>query len=270
MRRSKVLWNRESFVTNTPSIEVLMQNIDKIVMGLEFLQAGAGAPTLATIVPFSTLIKLTVGGEVVTLIRSDDLWVLNHIWGNIPFFLLPAGDNQAGQLVNLKLPVELTTDKTVRISLKDDTPATIDTETLTVTVKGRDKLYNARSVSLKAVSGTVASTFKEVDMSNAGKSLIGLLAYLTTIPVVDAGTPSHDATIGELKVLIKRDEKAHFTLDDMDIPPFNTEETTGLGVADNYRFLDFKDEPYPADKLKISVVAWGTLTDAFRLVGIYR
>lgn len=266
MRREKVIVPNETFTSALKSTEIDAHNIDRLVFGLQFLQNGASAPTLATLIPSFNDIKITVGGEVVTLVRSDDLYVLNKILGIHPFELLPGGDNEIGHLLNLHVPLELTTDKTVKVSCSDNTPATIDTETLTVVARYRDKAYNHRPLCLQYITQNTAIAWKEFDFANAGKVLLGLLIYNTTIPT----TSARDITIAELKLLVNRDEKLHTSYQAMDFPPFNAEETTGLGVADNYRWLDLRDDPVPADKLKIAVKSLASATDAFRALGMYR
>lgn len=267
MRREKILENQMSFIADTKSIEVHAQNIDSILFGLQFLEAGVTPPTLATIIPSLNDIKLTVGGEVVSLVRSDDLFILNKIWGITPMELIPTADNEFGHLMNLHLPVELTTDKTVLVSAKDNTPATIDTELLTVSVRYRNKPYNGKPLCLQYISGNTATSFKEASMALAGKSLLEMLIFNTTIPVV--GT-SHEMTVAELKLLVKRSEVSHIHYASMECVPYNAEETTGLGVADNYRYVNFRDDPIPASNLKVALKSYSAATDAFRILGVYR
>ena len=266
MKKSKLLKNRASYTTSTESIRVVAQNIDYLKIGIDFLQNGSTAPTLATLLTHTSDIKLTVGGEVEDLVRFQDLYVLNVLWHREPFYLLPAGDNQVGMINDVMLPVKLTTDKQVYVELAYAGLATIDTEKLTLAVIYGDKAFGNRPIAFQYITGNTATSFAEYDMSKAGRRLVGLLVYNTTIPT----TSALDATVGELKILVKRNEVAHIHFEDMDSIPVDVEDTTISGIMSKYRYIDLSDDPIPADDLKVAVKSLASATDAFRIVGVYQ
>jgi hypothetical protein len=266
MKKCKLLKNRASYTTSTESIRVVAQNIDCLKIGLAYDQNGATPPTLATLLTHTGDIKLTVGGEVEDLVKFQDLYVLNVLWHREPMYLITAGDNQHGMLNDVMLPVKLTTDKQVYVELAYSGLATVDTEKLTLAVIYGDKAFGARPISFQYITGNTATSFAEYDMSKAGRRLVGLLIYNTTIPT----TSTFDATIGELKILVKRSEVAHIHFENMDCISVQPEDTTQCGIVDNYRYIDLSDEPIPADDLKVAVKDIASATDAFRIVGVYQ
>ena len=267
MRRSKVIVNREAYIASTKSLEVEAQNIDKLVIGVDFLQNGATPPTLAQLLAHTKEVKVSLGGEIFTLVRFDDLFALNYLLlDHKPFYLLPVADTNVGLLSDVVLPVELTSDKVVKTALEYTGHATVTTEKLSLSVKYRNKAYNSRPICIQSVSGNTKTTFGEHDISLSGKTLLALLIYNTTIPTVT----TFDATVAELKMLLKRDEKSHFVYNNIkDGKNWEVENTVIDGILANYRLLDFRDDPYPADSLKVAVKSL-VATDAFRLVGVYR
>lgn len=267
MRKSKVLKNRATYTSSTESIKVTVNNLKEIMFGLQYLQNGATAPTLATILTHTNTVKIIVQGEVVSLIRFDDLWALNKFMGYYPFHLVPAGDNQYGCLFGVHVPVELTTDKDIYLELAYTGLATVDNEKLSLSAVYGDKPYSPNPLCMRYITGNTATSFSEFDMSVAGKKLVALLIWNTTIPVV--GT-SADMTVGELKLLVKREEKFHMQGDDMVTAPVDTEDVLALGVLDNYRYIDLAEDPVPADDLKVAVKSQSAATDAFRIIGVYR
>jgi hypothetical protein len=101
-------------------------------------------------------------------------------------------------------------------------------------------------------------------MSKAGRKLIGLLIYNTTIPT----TSAYDATVGELKVLVKRSEVMHKHFNEMALLN-EVDDATMYAIVKNYRYIDFSNDPIPADDLKVAVKSLASATDAFRIVGVY-
>jgi hypothetical protein len=207
---------------------------------------------------------LTVGGEVQDLVRLQDLFVYDLYALIKPEYRLPAGDSQYGQLVNVLLPVKLTTDKEVYLELTYVGHSTIKNEKLTIGVEFGDVPFPPRPIAFQYISGNTSPSFVEFDMSKAGRKLIGLLIYNTTIPT----TSAYDATVGELKVLVKRSEVMHKHFNEM----FNViepDDTTMYAVTKYYRFIDLSSDPIPADDLKVAVKSLASATDAFRILGIY-
>jgi len=268
MRREKILLNRESYTASPASQKVNVTNLDRLEFGIDFLEAGATPPTLAQLIAHTTDIKLTVGGEIETLVRIDDLYALNYIlYGHKPFYLLPTADNEIGMLNDLWLPVELTTDLSMTVDLTYAGHATIDTEKIVLVAKHRDKPYPHRPLSLTYVTVATATSLKEIDFEKSGRSLEGLLIFNTTIPTVSA----YDATVGELKILLKRKEIYHTHFNTMKgILNHDVEDTAIGAILDNYAYCDFRDDPIPADDLKLAIKSISSATDNARLIGLFR
>lgn len=267
MEHSDIVKNRWAYTASTPNIKIDAQNIKELVMSLDFLQSGATPPTLADLLGHTTDIKLTIGGEVHTLVRLDDLFVLNHLWlnpKNKPFYLLPAADTNVGTFEGLKLPVCLTTDKPVNVALTYVGHATVTTEKLTLEARYRDRPFNAKAYSFQYITDNIATSYKNFDFDQSGKMLEAILLYMTTIPTVT----SLDATIGELKLLHKTKEKYHTNIL-TNRGSFHPELTTIGGILDNYVLIKLP-EKYPADSLKLRMKSLASATDAFRAIGIYR
>jgi len=265
-----MLKNAFSYSASTESIKVVAQNIEGIEIGFKMLGTGTTASTLATTIAHSSAVKLTVGGEIETLITHADLFVLDYILYDIlnkgfkPAYLMTTTtDNTYGFLTTF-LPVELTTDKEVYLNIDYTGVANADTFWLDIKVVYGDKPFPAKPIALRYITFNAATNFSEYDMSVAGKRLIGLLVFGTTIPATTTDTYS----VSELKILVKREEKAHMTWLSMMPIPIETEDTVAWAIADNYRFFDCHDDPIPADDLKISTKSI-TATDAVRVIGLY-
>ena len=261
----KVIKNRATFTADTDDMPVDVPNLKELVFGFDMVQNGATPPTLAQLIAHTNEVKVTVGGEVTTLVKMADLFVLNHLWlKHRPFYIIGANDGEIVTLENVKLPLEVTTDKEIKCKLSYTGHATVDTEVLTLIARFKEKAYSRRPFNFKYITGTIATTEKEWDIAEAGKTLLGLLFYMTTIP-----TTSLDSTIGELKILQKRTEKYHRHILTMRGREFEPEDTTIGGILDNYALLKLP-EPYPADSLKLRMKSLVSAVDAFRAIGIYR
>jgi len=271
LKRGKLLKNAMSYTASSGSIKVVAQHIKNIRIGFGMLGTGTTATTLANAIAHSSAVKLTVGGEVVTLIRHDDLFVLNYIfkkWGMCeePAWLMTTTTDNTYGFMSTILPVQLTTDKTVYIELEYTGVTDTDTGTLDLFVEYGDKPFNGKPICLKYVSATATTAFAEHDLSVSGKKLIGLLVFGTTIPVTTTKTFS----VSELKILVKRSEVLHTQWYCMDTPRGTDVEDSVLElILENYRFIDLLDDPIPADDLKVAIKSI-TATDAVRLIGIYK
>jgi len=273
MKRAKLLKNQAGYTSSTDSIKMVANNIEGVSIGYRGLQNTTTAPTLANLIGHSSAIKLTVGGEVETLVRHDDLYVLNHVFAQKglcakPYYVLGGGDNYPAPLKTF-LPIQLTTDKEVYIQLDYSGVTNVDGDQLTLMVNYRDKPYPRRPISLSYITGTtVAGAFGEFDMSRGGRNLVGLLLFATTIP---EGSATVECTLEEVKLLVKRDEKFHAQWYCLDKPFHDPEDTTVEAILDGYAYIDLEDEPIPADDLKLAVKGTSGMTaDAFRAVGIYK
>ena len=265
MEHSTIIKNRATYTSDTEDMKVDVPNLKELVFGFDMVQNGATPITLAELIAHTNEVKLTVGGEVVTLIKMVDLFALNHLWlRHRPFYLIGANDGEIVTLENIKLPVQLTTDKRVACKLSYTGHATVDTEVLTLIARHRNTAYTRSPFNFKYITGTIATTEKEWDFDEAGKRLHAILFYLTTIP-----TTTLDATIGELKILLKRKDKYHRHILTMRGREWNPEDTTISGILDNYALL-MLPETYPADDLKLRMKSLVSAVDAFRAIGIYR
>ena len=214
MKKTKLLKNRATYTASTESIEVVAQNLRNIRIGYDHLGTGTTAVTLATLIAHSSAIKITVGGNIETLIRHDDLFALNYILHDImpdlipqkPFYLLTTTvDNTVGFIKTI-LPIGLTTDKKVYINMDYAAVTNADTSVITLEAEHGDKPFPSKPLALRYISGNVTTSFVEYDISVAGKRLIGLLLFSTTIPA----STTFDATLDEVKLLVDREEKCHF------------------------------------------------------------
>jgi len=271
MRKAKLLKNYATYTASTESIKVVAQNIKCIRIGFVGLENTTTANTLANTIAHSSAVKLTVGGEIETLIRHDDLFALNFALDMLklgmsdPSWLLGTGTDNTYTWLKTILPVFLTTDKDVYINLDYTGVTNVDGTTLTLCVEYGDRPYPSKPLALRYVSVNTATSFTEADISVAGKKLVGLLIYSTTIPA----TTAYDTSAGEIKLLVKREEKAHYHWFDLDNVEADVEDTVVWAILDNYRFIDFSDDPIPADDLKVAIKSLVSATDAVRLIGVY-
>jgi len=273
LRRAKLLKNLASYSASTESIKANAQNIVALRICYDCLENTTTAPTLANLIAHSSAVKMTVGGEVETLIRHDDLFVLNYVLMYImpecvpqqPYYLLGTGTDNTQTYLRTVLPIKLTTDKEVLFNLDYTGVASTDTPLFVLEIVYGDKPFPNKPVALRYITMNTATSFTEGDISVAGKKLIGLLVYSTTITEVT--TP--DASCSELKLLVKREEKLHTSWLTMDTPQVDVEDTVLEAIIDNYRYLDLKDDPMPADDLKVAIKSRASATDAVRLIGVY-
>jgi len=272
MKRAKLLKNQASFTASTESIKVVAQNIKALRIAWNALENGVTANTLANTIAFSSAIKLVVGGEVETLIRSDDLFTLNYILHDLgfieekPYYLLGTGTDNTLTYLKLILPVLLSTDKEVLVSLDYTAVTSVDTNLLTLQADYGDRPFPSKPIAFRYVTMNTATSFTEGDISVAGRKLIGLLIYSTTLTEVT--TP--DVSCAEIKLLVKRDEKYHGHWYALDAVEVDVEDTVLEAVLDNYRYIDMKDDPIPADDLKVAIKSMASATDAVRLIGVYQ
>lgn len=272
MKRAKLLKNYAGYTASTSSIKVVAQNIKAIRIGFVGLENTTTANTLPNTIAHSSAVKLTVGGEVITLIRHDDLFALNFALDLLkmgmanPSWLLGTGTDNTYTWLKTILPVFITTDKTVYVSLDYTGVTNVDGTTLTLEVDYGDKPYSRNPLCLRYISMNTATSFTEADISVVGKKLIGLLVFSTTIPA----TIAYDTSAGEIKLLVKREEKCHFHWFCLDNVEADVEDTVVWGILDNYRYIDLSDDPIPADDLKVAVKSLVSATDAVRFIGVYQ
>jgi hypothetical protein len=273
MRKSKLLKNLATFAASTESIKVNAQNLRNIRIGLDGLGTGTTATTLATQIAAISTVKLVVGGEIETLLNHTDLFALNFILHDLmpdicpskPVWLLSTTVDNTALFLKTILPVALTTDKDVYIEFGYTGLANADTLRLAIAAEYGDKPYPAKPLALRFISATAATSFVEYDISVAGKKLVGLLIFATTIP---NGT-TDEASVEELKLLVKREEKFHTHWFCMDYCDVDVEDAVVHAVTDNYRYIDLLDDPIPADDLKVAFKSVAA-TDAVRFIGVYR
>jgi len=273
MRKSKLLKNLAAFAASTESIKIGAQNIRNIRIGLDGLGTGTTATTLATQAAAISTVKLTVAGEVETLINHIDLFALNFIIHDLmpdicpskPIWLLSTTTDNTALFLKTILPVALTTDKEAYLDFGYTGLANADTLRLAIAVEYGDKPYNAKPIALRFISLNATASLVEHDISVAGRKLVGLLIFSTTIP----NSTTDEASVQELKLLVKREEKYHTTWFDMDSVDVDVEDTVIHAITDNYRYIDLLDDPIPADDLKVAIKSVAA-TDAVRIIGIYK
>lgn len=260
MNRAHLIKNQETFTADTDYLPLQARNVKEVVLSLEYLQNGSTAPTLAEALGILNEVKILEGGDLFSAIKGVDLWALNLLMLNhYVRHVEPSADNGYGVIQGLRLPINKTADG-LKIFVDHESNSKIDTEKLTVAVRHVDRTLN-KPISLAYISDTATSTFKAFDISRKGKRLIGLLIYATTVE-------ADSKTIEEIKVLVNTREIywTHWdALETFNAVPFDTTEE---GMLDNYKFISFVDEPFPADDLKVKL--YGGAGDAFRLIGVYR
>jgi hypothetical protein len=274
MRQMKVIKNSETFTSSLGSTEIPAQNIKKINFGYHCLGTGTTAVTLAQLLGAISNIKLTVGGEIETQISQLDLFVLNFIdalarkSGLKPTWLLTTTTDNSVGWVNWSLPVELTTDKKVYLSLDyGATPDNTDNGKIDIVAEFGDLPFQAKPVCMRSFTQNTATAYvNPIDISVAGKKLLGLLVYSTTIP---NGT-TDDVSAGEIKVLVNKSEKLHTTWKSLPIPETYVELTTLHGILDNYRYIDLMDDNIASDNIQIQYKSLSAATDAVRVVAVYQ
>jgi len=273
MRRTKLLKNLASYTASTESIKANAQNIVALRIAYDCLENTTTAPTLANLIAHSSAVKMTVNGEIETLVRHDDLFVLNFVLKNLfpdlvpqpPYYLLGTGTDNTQTYLKTILPVKVTTDKEVLFNLDYTGVTSTDTPLLVLEIVYGDKPFPNKPIAIRYITMNTATSFTEGDISVAGKKLVGLLVFSTTITEVT--TP--DVSCSELKLLVKREEKLHTSWLTMDTPQVDVEDTVLEAIIDSYRYLDLKDDPIPADDLKVAIKSRASATDAVRLIGVY-
>lgn len=269
--KAKVIKDKLTYTADTESIKIIVQNLAYLLLCYSGLGTGTTATTLANLVAHSSAIKLTVGGNIETLVKSADLFALNwamyhrHKINEQPWYINSTTTDNTVLNILMILPVKVTTDKEIYIELAYTGVTDSDTGKLSITAIYGNVPFPNKPIAIRYVSANVTTTGTEHDMSVSGRKLIGLLGFGTTIP---NGT-TDDATLGTIKVLINREERYHITFYDMPKLFGQAGDTVLQGVLDNYIYLDFEDEPFPAEELVIFVKSYASATDAFRLIGVY-
>ena len=259
--RCIVLKNRESFTKDTGYITVPVRNIKEINVSLDFLQNGTTAPTLANVLSVINELQAIVKGNVVHTIKAVDLYALNVLlFGYRPIHVLPANDNEAGSLQGLVWPFNFPVLDKIQVTYSGHN--TVDTEKLTLSVDYGGRL--GAPIFLRYIQDTSQTgAFKAYDISWGGMKLIALLLYATSVP----DTTSSDGAIDEVKVKVDDQEVYHNLWLAINDFKYIESGSTIEGILDNYKLIDFRDTPLPANNLKVELK--GSAAETFRAVGVY-
>lgn len=266
--KKRLIRDEVSFTTDTDDILIDQPRyIDSFDIALDYLQNGTTAPTLADALGIIESVQVKLGGRIITELSGTDLLALNALMlGREIKYIVPAGDNQAGTIEGLRLPVWLTpSELSLAIRFNKGSVATIDTEQLTFSVLEADEPLRDRHLEMPRFSFTPPSTGTfntALDTSFAG-DLIGLLVYSTTIPT----TTNDNASVAKLRLKVDGDIVYEGNWLEMSADTTYPGDSTLKGIVDNYVFLDFRRQPYPAGS-SIAVDVESDDTNIVRIIPI--
>ena len=258
--------NEASFTASITDSPLPYKNVRNMILGLSFLQNGTTAPTWQEILGEISEIQIKHKEYIFNGLAfgGEDLLALNLMMlGNVPEFVTPAGDNQAGFIGGLVIPLNYKTTvlPTYSIGFSDNTK--LDTEKITV---GLELGAGSPAYTYAKKSDTANTVGTTCDISLKGKRLKALMIKATTIP----STSNHNRSVKELKIFVNTIEQYHFNWFELGkgLAPVNAVENTTLGaILDNWRILIFAS-PIGAENLEVWTKS-ATATDAIYFIGIY-
>jgi len=280
MRQQKVIYNAYSLGTTAisavPSVEISAQNIEQLKIGLMGQGTGTTASTLATTLAELGNIKLTVGGEIETLVLMSDLFALNYvleiqpILSEVPTYLLSTTTDNTNAWITFALPVFLTSDKKVYFYADAGTvAANTDNPVINLIAVFGDKPFGGKPWAVKYQQvNTATQWINPVDISLAGRKILGILAFSTTVTSTSAS--AGEASAGEIKILVNKSEKVHTAWYSLPQPQCYIENTTLQAILVKYRWIDCMDDPIPADNVQITCKSLYAATDAVRFIVVYQ
>jgi hypothetical protein len=107
MQQERFITNRKAFTADTDDLDfVADQPAAELVVGLDFLQNGTTAPTLAQALGALSRLRVKLGGSPIIEMSPEELFALQYYFLDlIPYYVLPAGDNQTGFIGSLVVPL---------------------------------------------------------------------------------------------------------------------------------------------------------------------
>jgi hypothetical protein len=273
MKTSKLLRNWVSFTTSLAEDGIeTEQVVAGLHLGLGFVQDGATAPTLATMLGSLDFVTINASGMPPSRILGEDIYALDNLWfGKRPIHVIPAGDNQTGGVLGLYVPVWANAkERRVSYSIGRTDITTTDGETISVLAELTENQDPAGQYILETIEYTPASTGASLKAASKklDGDLEGILLFGTTIPT----TTNMNASIKEITIKLpggKEYEAEWSTLGAMGSAGSIADASIPEGILDNYRVIDFRNEPVPAGET-IEIFTKADAADACRFVLIQR
>jgi len=264
----RLLKNRVAFTTDTDDILIVQPRyIHSFDIGIECLQNGTTAPTLADIASIINAMQVKLSGRTVTELSGGDILAYNVlVEGREPLYLVPANDNEAGLIHGLRVPIQLPTGVgALSVRFLHTSVATVDTEKLTLATLEAEETLAGKHIEIPTFDFTPPSTgaFNTALDTTFGGDLKGFLLYGTTIPTATADT----ATIREVRILVGGEIAFEGNIADLRADARYPADSTLRSITDNYLWLDFSKSPIPAGS-RIELQIKSDDTNAIRVMPV--
>jgi len=248
----RLIRNKVAFTADTDDILVVQPRyIHAIDIGLDCLQNGGTAPTLADILSVINKVQVKLSGRITTEMSGQDLLAYNVLVdGREPLYLVPANDDEVGMISGLRMPMALPTGEHVlAVRFLHNAVATIDSEKLTMATVEYEEAIEGAHYEIPTFSYTPPSTNAfntAVDTTYSG-AVHGFLIYSPTVPTATSDT----ATLREARVYVDGEMVFEGTIEDLRSDARYPADSTLRGITDNYVFIDFRRSPIEAGRREI-------------------
>lgn len=223
----------------------------ELLMELNALQAGATPPAISDLLAPWNPISILLGGNPMINSRAEALYALMVLWlKKNPLTLISVSDNDNLAFMGLRIPLWIgPTVSTLKTKITRVAPAaTLDTLQHTIMQRYAPARPAEVPVYLRILeqvySAGAAGSFSSAGSYENIGTIVGMLVFSTTIPVVGALTTSARAirvtasNIDDLNAdwLSLGADQNYWAL---------RESPANLSILDNYRYWDMSDTPIP-------------------------
>ena len=278
MQQGRFIVNRSPFTADTDDLDfVADQPAAELHIGVDFLQNGATAPTLASALGLLNRVRIKVDGSPVIELTGEELLALQYFLLDKPIkYVMPAGDNEQGYIAGLVVPLNQPARAKghLQVQVLHGSVATIDTEKLTLIHRyGPQTRHELAGISgylsmlrtTKTPTQTGWSASATISLPTKGL-LHGILVKLTTIP--GGATSVDSSSIVEAKLTVGGADFDKFNIisalpEAEDLP----EDSTVLAILDNYIFRKY-DPPVDLSAAGVKFEWMAGTADAINFVPI--
>jgi len=271
MEFKRLLLNDTVFAAGTNDLNIPADHVKYLDIGLRGENCGSTSSSVAVVGALIDEIQLTLGGENICNIHYVDLLALNHIWEDIfPHYMTSgAADNANWSMDGVRLPLHVTKcGKGLSVRLTYAANALICDMILSLAYQYRETPF-ASHFNYQYREALSTAAFQEINLDYAGAECIGILLFNTTIPICTIGAVVSD--IDEVAIIVDDREIYRENWHTMTRLHENTDTTDDIAWGiheDNYRWLDFQQEPLPSGKLRM--LTNGTTTGhTIRIIPVY-
>ncbi len=273
MEYKRMLLDDVLFAATTEDLNIPADNVKYLDIGMDAVNTTTNQCDPTELSDTLDEIHVKLGGEQIITIHFADLFALNTVWQDILPHTLEAGATTSDlncKIEGVRLPLHVSkfgkSLSTVFTYL--DNPAS-DTEILDASYQYREKAFaNHFNIQYKEHTATTAATDYEVSLDYAGCELIGLLLNSCIIQTASL----RNSTIGSIKLLVDDREVYHEnweTMTRLHMCTDTIDDANWGAFFDNYRWLDFQQEPLPAGKLRALYQTVGDTAHLARFVPVY-